>query len=54
MSRKFTYAQAGIDRDLRAESKKELKSLENTYVFSRYGRIVELPFGNVFPFTVFI
>jgi len=53
MPRKFTYAQAGIDRDLRAESKKALKSLENTYVFSRYGRIVELPFGNVFPFHDF-
>jgi phosphoribosylformylglycinamidine cyclo-ligase len=53
MPRKFTYAQAGINRDLRAVSKKALKSLENTYVFSRYGRIVELPFGNVFPFHDF-
>lgn len=53
MPRKFTYAQAGINRDLRAESKKALKSLENTYAFSRYGKIVELPFGNVFPFHDF-
>jgi phosphoribosylformylglycinamidine cyclo-ligase len=53
MPRKFTYAQAGINRDLRAESKKALKSLENTYLFSRYGKIVELPFGNVFPFHDF-
>ena len=50
MSRKFTYAQAGIDRDLRAESKKALQSLEKTYIFSRYGSIVRLPFGNIFPF----
>ena len=50
MSRKFTYAQAGIDRDLRAESKKALQSLENTYIFSRFGSIVRLPFGNIFPF----
>ena len=53
MPRKFTYAQAGINRDLRAKSKQALKSLENTYLFSRYGRIVELPFGNVFPFHDF-
>jgi phosphoribosylformylglycinamidine cyclo-ligase len=53
MPKKFTYAQTGINRDLRAESKKALKSLENTYLFSRYGRIVELPFGNVFPFHDF-
>jgi phosphoribosylformylglycinamidine cyclo-ligase len=53
MPKKFTYAQAGINRDLRVESKKALKSLENTYLFSRYGRIVELPFGNVFPFHDF-
>jgi phosphoribosylformylglycinamidine cyclo-ligase len=53
MPRKFTYAQTGINRDLRAESKKALKSLENTYAFSRYGKIVELPFSNVFPFHDF-
>jgi phosphoribosylformylglycinamidine cyclo-ligase len=50
MPRKFTYAQAGIDRNLRAESKKALQFLKKTYIFSRYGSIIALPFGNVFPF----
>ena len=50
MPSEFTYAQVGIDRNLRAESKKALQSLEKTYIFTRYGRIVQLPFGNIFPF----
>jgi len=47
--RKFTYADAGVDRELRAESKKALRLLKKTYGFSRYGEIVQLPYGNVFP-----
>ncbi|MCK5593560.1 phosphoribosylformylglycinamidine cyclo-ligase, partial [Candidatus Bathyarchaeota archaeon] len=50
MPRKFTYANAGVDRDLRAESKKALGTLEKTYRFSHYGRVVQLPYGNIFPF----
>jgi phosphoribosylformylglycinamidine cyclo-ligase len=50
MPRKFTYANAGVDRDLRAESKKALRTLEETYSFSRYGNVVQLPYGNIFPF----
>ena len=50
MPRKFTYANAGVDRDLRAESKKALRTLEKTYRFSHYGRVVQLPYGNIFPF----
>jgi len=50
LSRKFTYAGAGVDRELRAESKKSLKILEETYSFSRYGEVVQLPYGNIFPF----
>jgi phosphoribosylformylglycinamidine cyclo-ligase len=53
MPRKFTYAATGVDRDIRAESKKALKSLAKTYTFSRYGNVVELPFGNIFPFHDF-
>ncbi len=49
MSKDFTYADAGVDRDLRAESKKALRILEETYRFSRYGKIVQLPYGNVLP-----
>jgi phosphoribosylformylglycinamidine cyclo-ligase len=53
MPRKFTYAATGVDRDVRAESKKALQFLAKTYVFSRYGKVVELPFGNIFPFHDF-
>ncbi len=49
MSRRFTYAATGVDRNVRAESKKALKSLSKTYNFSRYGKVLELPFGNIFP-----
>jgi phosphoribosylformylglycinamidine cyclo-ligase len=50
LARKFTYAGAGVDRELRAESKRALKILEETYNFSRYGEVVQLPYGNIFPF----
>jgi len=46
---KLTYAQAGVDRTLRAKSKKALGVLEDTYRFSRYGSLVKLPYGNIFP-----
>ncbi len=50
LRREITYAAAGVDRELRAEAKKALRFLRRTYSFSRYGEIVQLPFGNVFPF----
>lgn len=49
MTRKFTYAKAGVDRELRTDSKKALRILKRTYRFSRYGEVVELPYGNIFP-----
>jgi len=49
MSERFTYANAGVDRELRAESKKALQVLRGTYRFSNYGRVVQLPYGNIFP-----
>ncbi|MDH5449874.1 MAG: phosphoribosylformylglycinamidine cyclo-ligase [Candidatus Bathyarchaeota archaeon] len=51
MSKEFTYAEAGVDRELRRESKEALKILEKTYRFSRYGRIINLPYGRIFPFA---
>lgn len=48
--RKITYANAGVDRTLRAEAKRALRSLRQTYRFSRYGSVIKLPYGNVFPF----
>lgn len=49
MTRKLTYSEAGVDRDLRAESKKALQTLKQTYSYSRYGKVVELPYGKIFP-----
>jgi len=50
MPRKFTYAEAGVNRKLRAKSKTALKLLEQTFKFNNYGKVVQLPYGNVFPF----
>ncbi|MEM1540069.1 MAG: phosphoribosylformylglycinamidine cyclo-ligase [Candidatus Bathyarchaeia archaeon] len=50
MKRWVTYASAGVDRKLRAKAKRALRLLMSTYRLSRYGEIVQLPFGNVFPF----
>jgi len=49
LSGKFTYARAGVDRELRTESKKALRILSETYKFSRYGGVIQLPYGNIFP-----
>lgn len=51
MSKEFTYAEAGVDRELRMKSKETLRVLEKTYRFSRYGEIVQLPYGRIFPFA---
>jgi len=48
---KFTYAEAGVDREIRAESKKALALLKRTYKFSRHGKVVKLPYGNIFPLS---
>lgn len=48
----ITYAGAGVDRRLRAQSKKALRILRGTYRLSRYGRVLQLPYGVVFPFSV--
>jgi phosphoribosylformylglycinamidine cyclo-ligase len=49
LPREFTYARAGVNRKLRSESKKALRILRETYGLSCYGRVVELPYGNIFP-----
>ncbi len=51
LSKRFTYAEAGVDRELRAKSKEALKLLKETYRFSRYGEVVQLPYGRIFPFA---
>jgi phosphoribosylformylglycinamidine cyclo-ligase len=51
VSKGFTYAEAGVDRELRMKSKEALRILEKTYRFSRYGEIIQLPYGRIFPFA---
>lgn len=50
LPKKTTYAAAGVDRGLRAESKKALQILKKTYKFSQYGNVLQLPYGHIFPF----
>lgn len=50
MAKEFTYADVGVDRKLRAESKKALDLLRETFKFSCCGGVVELPYGKIFPF----
>ena len=49
MIKRFTYAKAGVDREKRVKSKKVLSILKRTYKLSRYGELVQLPYGNIFP-----
>jgi len=46
---KSPYAEAGVDRTVRTQSKRALAVLAQTYRFSHYGPIVKLPYGNIFP-----
>ena len=50
MPKKYTYAEAGVDRETRAKSKLFLKILEQTFKHSKYGKVVQLPYGKIFPF----
>jgi len=44
-----TYAEAGVDREARAEAKKKLGGLESTYRFSEHGKIIKTPFNALYP-----
>jgi phosphoribosylformylglycinamidine cyclo-ligase len=48
MSKKLTYSDAGVDRDARAKSKEALSMLRQTYTLGKYGKVVQLPYGNIF------
>ncbi len=48
MSKKLTYSKAGVDRETRAKSKEALSMLKQTYSLGRYGKVVQLPYGNIF------
>ena len=49
MAKNYSYTDAGVNRAQRVESKKALKNLQETYKHSRYGSILRLPYGNIFP-----
>jgi len=49
LAEEFTYAKAGVNRRLREESKKALSLLKETYRFSHFGEVLQLPYGNIFP-----
>ena len=51
MPKKFTYTDAGVNREQRHESKKHLKTLEETYKHSQHGAVMRLPYGNIFPIS---
>jgi phosphoribosylformylglycinamidine cyclo-ligase len=48
LPKNFTYTEAGVDRDARAKSKEALSTLKQTYSLGRYGKVVHLPYGNIF------
>ncbi|UCC58915.1 MAG: phosphoribosylformylglycinamidine cyclo-ligase [Candidatus Bathyarchaeum sp.] len=48
LSKKFTYTEAGVDRETRAKSKEALSILKQTYPLGRYGKVAQLPYGNIF------
>jgi phosphoribosylformylglycinamidine cyclo-ligase len=49
MSKEYSYAEAGVNRKTRRDSKDALKFLIDTHKFSKYGKIISLPYGKVFP-----
>ena len=51
MPENFTYTDAGVNRQQRTESKKQLKTLEGTYKYSKLGEVMRLPYGNIFPIS---
>lgn len=48
VSKKLTYSEAGVDRKTRAKSKEALSMLKSTYSLGKFGKVVQLPYGNIF------
>jgi phosphoribosylformylglycinamidine cyclo-ligase len=44
-----TYAEAGVDREIRKKTKEQLVNLKSTFAFSKHGKIIETPFNNLYP-----
>ena len=48
LPKKMTYSEAGVDRETRVKSKQALSTLKQTYTLGKYGKVVQLPYGNIF------
>jgi len=48
--KQYTYSSSGVNRKLRVRAKRALLSLRKTYSYSSHGKVIQLPYGNVFPF----
>jgi phosphoribosylformylglycinamidine cyclo-ligase len=48
-SKRYTYFQAGVDRKLREKAKRHLVDIESTYKLSKYGKVIQTPFNNLYP-----
>lgn len=44
-----TYAEAGVDRELRKKAKRNLVGLKSTFILSKHGKIIETPFNILYP-----
>jgi phosphoribosylformylglycinamidine cyclo-ligase len=51
LPKKYTYTDAGVNRKQRAESKKALTALKETYRHIGFGGIMHLPYSNLFPIS---
>ncbi|MCW3995475.1 MAG: phosphoribosylformylglycinamidine cyclo-ligase [Candidatus Bathyarchaeota archaeon] len=49
MPQNYTYTDAGVNRKQRAQAKKALVNLRETYGYIGFGGIMHLPYGNLFP-----
>lgn len=49
LPKNLTYTNAGVNREKRIESKKQLVTLKESYKYSNFGSIMQLPYGNIFP-----
>jgi phosphoribosylformylglycinamidine cyclo-ligase len=49
MAKDLTYAEAGVDRSLRAISKAGLVNLDKLHRYARYGKPIRLPYGKIVP-----
>jgi phosphoribosylformylglycinamidine cyclo-ligase len=46
---KSTYAESGVDRELREKAKKHLAGLQQTHELSKHGPVVQTPFNTLYP-----